>query len=132
MAYHHYGQSIVLFDSTLLVGAEDDNDQASLAGAAHFYTLEPGAPLALVEEMEAGPVFVYPNPVKSSLTIQGDHGLRRIIIYDYAGREIRTVKFSLSGSFTRVEDLSGLESGMYVVGIFNQDNEYRSIKVMKY
>jgi len=131
-AYHNYGTSISLSDSTFLVGALDDNDQASYAGAAHFYgiRLSPATVISLENTTEE--ILAYPNPVRSTLMIKSRTGLKQILICDSNGKWLRTLRVSQSNTFTREIDFSVFERGMYVVGIVDQDNNLEAVKVMKY
>lgn len=55
--------------------------------------------------------FVYPNPVKDLLTIQGEDELIDVAMYNYAGQEIKV--FLIHNTI----NLSGLSSGVYVLKV---------------
>lgn len=65
------------------------------------------------------PVFVYPNPVITSATIQysvRSHGPLRISVHDMLGREVAVVLDAMRspGMYSAVFDVSALAAGMYI------------------
>ncbi len=55
-------------------------------------------------------VILYPNPVKSELFIQSDKKIESILVFDYSGKKVLSIKDS---AINKV-DVSGLNQGIYI------------------
>lgn len=68
--YNTFGQSVSIADSVYLVGASDDSDLGSVAGASHFYEFTP-------------------NPVSALLQIDNVERISKILIYNSMGVKLK-------------------------------------------
>ena len=63
---------------------------------------------------------IFPNPVKDVLNVQSKDTISKIAIYNIMGQEVRVLTPSTSSLEV---DLSGLDSGVYIVKILSNDKE---------
>ena len=68
---------------------------------------------------------VYPNPVKDVLTINTNQQIDKIEILNFNGQKLKTFLFQ------NKVDLNSLNSGIYLVKIFNDIGEIEIIKIVK-
>lgn len=76
-----------------------------------------------IEETEELTFQAYPNPVSSVLTIETEiNDEFNLVIYDYQGKEVLVER--MIGNYQTL-DVSGLEQGVYIVSIANNDKVVR-------
>lgn len=74
-------------------------------------------------------VNVYPNPALNGIsTISGLVGTNEITIYNMVGQTVKTLK---TADQTVELDLSGLNSGNYIIKITGDDKQTRMVKILK-
>ena len=126
--YNTFGASVSIADSAFLVGAIDDSDQGSGAGASHFYEFTPNPSTNMEVQYSLSPVRVYPNPVGSILQIDHVEENNKIFIYNSMGVKLK--ELVLRDGY--IIDLSEFKSGIYILGIINDAKEIQTAKVIKY
>jgi sugar lactone lactonase YvrE len=70
---------------------------------------------------------LYPNPARDAVTVEGAEG-DEVVIYDMVGRQFD--KLTMTGHKETV-NISGLQPGVYVVQVINEDGEKKIFKVVK-
>ena len=75
-----------------------------------------------LNELEKAGVSFYPNPANSVLNLNTERKLQRMEIIDASGRTIKSEQNISSGQ--RQFDVSGLQSGMYLINIHTQNDSY--------
>ena len=75
-------------------------------------------------------VLIYPNPAGDILQIRGLEGYFRMEVYGPAGRLCQSELLDGSGSWS--SDISGLDSGIYLVRLYNEHNKETYLKFIKY
>ncbi len=73
-------------------------------------------------------ITIYPNPVSDMLTIQSSGTIQSVSIYDLGGKAVK--KTMVAGN-TATIDLSGLDAGMYLVGIRETGGKMIMNKIIK-
>ena len=71
---------------------------------------------------------LFPNPVVDIVTVQSDEPFDAIRIFDVSGKEIYKSK-TLSNNFQ--VDMSGMESGFYMIKILYSNEKVETVKVLK-
>ena len=90
----------------------------------HTFTLESGD---AVKENYANDIDVYPNPVNGKLYIETELDVEEIMVYDVYGRQQSTD----NSQQTLGIDVSGLNSGVYVLKVMTENGEFVSRFVKK-
>lgn len=82
------------------------------------------------EEFDASSVFIS-NPVKNELTIDGlNQTIKQISVYDLLGKQLITSKPEGNITSTKI-DLSGLNTGLYIVKLDGENGASFSKKIIK-
>ena len=70
---------------------------------------------------------LFPNPASSELIIEAEENVERVVVYNLLGERILDQDFGKNG-FNKVQlDVQNLETGMYVISLFF-DNEKQSVQ----
>lgn len=81
-----------------------------------------------VEEFDEGKMSLYPNPAKDSFTIEGE-GLLQVEVYNTVGQMVYSGRCE---GQSMVVDLSGVETGIYMVKVATTDGEFvRKVSVIR-
>lgn len=131
VAYQSFGKSITLSDSAFLVGASDDCDMASWAGAAHFYNISFDPPTNVSIESSPDAFIAFPNPVKTILNLKNIQGAKQINIYSSTGVRLRTIDIPRADTFIKEVDLSDYVNGLFLISVVYDGGDYQTIKVIK-
>lgn len=125
--YYSFGESVSLADSTFLVGAYDDCDMATLAGASHFYKIN-STPTSYEDIINTfNTIQIYPNPVNSTLNIDNIQNERRVFVFNSIGLKLKEIDLSQTNRI----DFSRYIEGIYFLTFINERNEINTIKVIK-
>ncbi|MFW5751828.1 MAG: T9SS type A sorting domain-containing protein, partial [bacterium] len=73
-------------------------------------------------------ITIYPNPVSGMLTIQSSSMIQSVSIYDLGGKAVKQT--TVEGG-TAIIDLSGLDAGMYLVGLQETGGKLIMDKIIK-
>lgn len=85
--------------------------------------------VSVINEMESASVRVYPNPIHDIVNISLDKGhLSKIELFTMTGRLICTMELNSSIYTINIGDYV---SGVYLMKVFNQNNDVISTKVLK-
>jgi hypothetical protein len=80
-------------------------------------------------------ILAYPNPAGNKISfdfIKMENGIYDIFIYDVSGKQVYFDKTMIgSGFYTRDLSLSGLENGIYLVRISNEQNCNKTFRIVK-
>lgn len=94
-------------------------------GGVYKYT---GASLG-IEDIASNKTFkVYPNPANNQLNLSGA-SINEVAVYDLLGKQVLTQKFSAQDQVSL--NVSGLETGMYVLTATNDSGAKETIKFAK-
>lgn len=67
---------------------------------------------------------VFPNPANDLFTIKTDKGISQVFLFDHDGRMV-------ASSNSKAMNLSGLNSGIYILNIKYTDGKHESMKIIK-
>lgn len=75
---------------------------------------------------------IYPNPAGNTFTVQGlqDFAIKSVVVNDLNGRKITEI-YPANKAFPETVDISGLESGIYILNILDNTNRMMSQKLVK-
>ncbi len=80
------------------------------------------------EEVQAAPILIYPNPTFDYINLKNGESVGKVVIYNIMGRAIKTFYTTGARSF----DISELTEGMYLVGLFDRNNNIiKTLRVSK-
>ncbi len=74
-------------------------------------------------------ISLYPNPVKNLLNVSSKNELSYASFYSVTGKLVMEVE--LNGVFSKDMDVSGLESGLYILQVRDVEGEANSMKFLK-
>lgn len=80
------------------------------------------------EEIEVSPFRAFPNPASNYLNIAPAQNIQQVELFSVNGQQLATFDNIRS---TGNIDLSGFQSGMYVIKIYNRNNKVSFMKIMK-
>ncbi|MEL6986394.1 MAG: T9SS type A sorting domain-containing protein [Bacteroidota bacterium] len=80
------------------------------------------------EEVIISPYKVYPNPAVDLVKITPAQNINRVELFALNGQQIKTYDRIFS---TGNIDMTGLESGMYVLKVYNREDQVSFMKIMK-
>ncbi len=124
---------LITIDETTFTENEEYNITGIVANRDGIYSLNPragdieetvGIGDAALKDMN-----MFPNPVKSMLSIENISGVNQISIINTLGQEIKKVK--VNGNENLNLDLSELNSGLYFVSFYNEKGILKSSKIIK-
>ncbi|MCY1221979.1 BNR/Asp-box repeat protein [compost metagenome] len=100
-------------------------DPVSGLGGVFKYT---GAALGIGDFASNKSFKVYPNPTNSQLNLSGA-SINEVAVYDLLGKQVMTQKFSAQDQVSL--NVSGLETGMYVLTATNDSGAKETVKFAK-
>ncbi len=68
---------------------------------------------------------LYPNPATQFIRLQGAEQVRRVVIYNLVGKELKDIRLEEGRSDERL-DISDLQRGLYLVQLLNARNQVLS------
>jgi Flp pilus assembly pilin Flp len=114
--------------SVLAIGAFGNDGNGSSAGHVRVYGA--GSLLTISQPISLNEISIYPNPTSGKLTIDnGQLTIKNIEITDITGKTIINYQLSIDNYQFEI-DLSGYESGIYLIKILN-DKEVFTTKLIK-
>lgn len=101
------------------------NDGVTGLGGIYKYA----GPALGIEDIASNKTFkVYPNPTNSQLNLSGA-SINEVAVYDLLGKQVMTQKFSAQDQVSL--NVSGLETGMYVLTATNDSGAKETVKFAK-
>lgn len=125
--YYSFGESVSINNSVFLVGANDDCDKTTLAGASHFYEISSN-PITDVIVLDVFNIIqVYPNPVNTILNIDSIKSESKVVVYNSLGLKLKEIDLTQTNRI----DFSKDTEGIYFLTFINERYEIKTIKVIK-
>ncbi len=116
-----FGYSLALFENDLVIGAIGDNTNGQISGAV--YVVDFDQVVSIDELNECHEISIFPNPVKTRLSIQKlcESTIRNIVLFDLFGKKVYESGF----------ENDQIELPILVKGIYFLEIEFDDTKTVK-
>jgi uncharacterized protein YjdB len=98
------------------------------SGAEFVYKINGICETLGTTETENSKFSYYPNPVTDYLTVDSEKQIENIIIYNFAGQQIKTININQKKGKVNIDTLP---SGVYMVKTLFQNGQYKTFKIIK-
>jgi hypothetical protein len=118
-------------DSTFVIASSSDyvsGDVIKNSGDNDFWIFNVGQWLSVTEQIFAGNIKIYPNPVNEMLYVDGLETESTIELFDIVGRKVKAMRTVKN---REIINMSMLQPGNYIIHIINKEGQKTIAKVTK-
>ncbi len=83
-----------------------------------------GTPVSIIDETFNNTILVYPNPTKSIIHISNKENYKKVCLYNVTGQRIISTN-------SNTIDMSNLTKGIYFLTLILENNEQKSVKIIR-
>ena len=102
--------------------AKQVDDTSNVASCVYYFNATPNGTIEINKEYYA----IFPNPAKEAFTIKGDNNIDQVIIFNAAGKNIKTVQYE----YNKWYDLGDVSNGTYFVRLTDKKGKLLATKVL--